>query len=249
MPHVPDLSDPRYRDEVGWFLYYEKHGRDQYGGSYDDERLANSRALLDEVLGHCGQAQAWLHDKTVISIGCGCTGDLSAWPAAVKIAVDPLLYVYQKLGMLVEDAAGTSRTMYVAVGIEDIPLLDACADLVICRNALDHMPRPEEALQQIHRLLKPDGVFFLSVDIGGLPTPDEPTVFSVESLLALLQDYVEILMQDDSYPPHSEYRVCSVRILARKRARAGLTLDKEAVLQAYIGTLGQDGMAEVASQG
>jgi len=249
MPYVPDLSDPRYRDEVGWFLYYEKHGRDQYGGSYDDERLANSRALLDEVLGHCGQAQAWLYEKTVISIGCGCTGDLSAWPAAVKIAVDPLLYVYQKLGMLVEDAAGTSRTIYVAVGIEEIPLLDACADLVICRNALDHMPRPEEALRQIHRLLKPDGVFFLSVDIGGLPTPDEPTVFSVESLLALLQDYVEILMQNDSYPPHSDYRVCSVRILARKRARGGLILDKEAVLQAYIGTLGQDGMAEVASQG
>jgi len=56
-------------------------------------------------------------------------------------------------------------------------------------------------------------------------------------------------MQDDSYPPHSDYRVCSVRILARKRARGGLILDKEAVLQAYIGTLGQDGMAEVASQG
>jgi len=55
----------------------------------------------------------------------------------------------------------------------------------MCRNALDHMPRPEEALQQIHRLLKPDGVFFLSVDIGGLPTPDEPTVFSVVSVLSL----------------------------------------------------------------
>lgn len=249
MPHVPDLSDPRYRDEVGWFLYYEKYGRDQLGGSYNDERLAYSRMLLDEVLGHCGQAEAWLQDKTVVSIGCGCTGDLSAWPAAAKIAVDPLLHVYQKLGMLVEDTAGTSRTIYVAVGIEEIPLLDECADLVVCRNALDHMPRPEEALRQVHRMLKRDGVFFLSVDIGGLPTPDEPTVFSVESLLALLQDHFEVLTHTDSYPPHSEYRVCSVRILARKQARDGLTLDKETVLQAYIASLGQDGMEEAASQG
>ena len=28
MPEIPDLTDPRYLDEVGWFLYYEKYRRD-----------------------------------------------------------------------------------------------------------------------------------------------------------------------------------------------------------------------------
>ena len=24
---IPDLNDPRYLDEIGWFLYHEKYGR------------------------------------------------------------------------------------------------------------------------------------------------------------------------------------------------------------------------------
>ena len=50
MLHIPDLADPRYLDEVGWFLYHERYERHQFGGSYDDERLEYSHLLLDEVL-------------------------------------------------------------------------------------------------------------------------------------------------------------------------------------------------------
>jgi len=114
MPQIPDLTDPRYRDEVGWFLYHARYGREKSGGSYDDERIAYSRLLLEEVLTFLHREPEWLWDKTVVSIGWGCTGDLATFPAAIKIALDPLLYVYQKLGSL----------------------------LVICRNALDHMPKP-----------------------------------------------------------------------------------------------------------
>src|SRR5713101_5245659 len=128
MPEIPDLTDPRYLDEVGWFLYHEKYGRDQFGGTYEEERLAYSRLFLEEVLDFCGKEPGWLADKTVVNIGCGCTGDLSMWPAAAKIAIDPLLYVYQKLGLLIKDAPATSPTFYLSVGIEKLPLLDDCAD-------------------------------------------------------------------------------------------------------------------------
>jgi SAM-dependent methyltransferase len=239
MPFIPDLTDPRYVDEVGWFLYHEKYARPQFGGSYDEERLAYSRLLLDEVLSYCDHDEQWLSDKTVVSIGCGCTGDLAAWPAAVKIAVDPLLYTYQKLHMLVDDVAGTSRTVHMAVGVEALPLLDECADLVICRNALDHMPDPQVALQQIGRILKEDAPLFLSVDIGGFPTPDEPTVFSVEGLATLLQEQFAIVCQTDDPCSHSGWRAGSVRILARKRPQAGLVLDRDQILQAYMARLEQ----------
>src|SRR6266508_2913385 len=106
---TPDLTDPRYLDEVGWFLYHEKYRRDQFGGSYDDERRAYSRLFLNEVAKYLGRDTQWFQDKTVVSLGCGCTGDLTAFPAAVKIAIDPLLQVYQRLGMLLGDEAG-SRT-------------------------------------------------------------------------------------------------------------------------------------------
>jgi SAM-dependent methyltransferase len=237
MPLIPDLTDPRYLDEVGWFLYHKEYGRLQFGGSYDDERLAYSRLLLDEVLSYCGHDEQWLRDKTVVSIGCGCTGDLAAWPAAVKIAVDPLLYTYQKLRMLVDDAAGTSHTVHLPVGVEALPLLDDCTDLVICRNALDHMPDPQMALGQICRILKETAPLFLSVDVGGFPTPDEPTVFSVESLSALLEDQFAIVRQTDDHLAHSGWRAGSVRIVAQKKRQDSWVLDRDQILQAYIARL------------
>ena len=232
MPQIPDLTDPRYLDEIGWFLYHEKYRRGQFGGSYDAERLAYSRLLRDEVAGYLNTDASWLEGKTVVSIGCGCTGDLAAFPAAVKVGIDPLLSVYQKLGLLLTDEAG-SRTIYLSVGAESLPLLDDFADLVICRNALDHMPRPEVGLGEIRRILKSDGILFASVDIGGAPTPDEPTVFSVESLGALISDQFDLLTLDDDYPPHSEGRVCSTRIVARKKPGPVQALDKQAILRAY----------------
>lgn len=232
MPEIPDLSDPRYLDEVGWFLYHEKYRRDRFGGSYDAERLAHSRLLLDEVAGYLHQNAHWFEGKTVVTIGCGCTGDLAAFPASVKVAIDPLLYAYQHLGMLVPDEVG-GRTLYLSLAAEDLPLLDRSADLVICRNALDHMPEPRVALNEMWRILSDDGALFVSVDIGGEPTPDEPTVFSVESLGALLRERFEMVTLTDNNRPHSGSRTGNLRALARKIPDASRALDKEQVLRAY----------------
>src|SRR5256712_13255604 len=144
MPQMADLTDPRYLDEVGWFLYHEKYERDRFGGNYDAERLAYSRLLLNDVVGYLGRRPSWLESKTVVSAGCGCTGDLAAFPATVKIAIDPLLYLYQRLKMLVADEAG-GRTLYLSLRAESLPLLDDWPDLVIRRTALDHMPDPAAA--------------------------------------------------------------------------------------------------------
>ena len=179
-----------------------------------------------------GRDVSWVEGKTVVSLGCGCTGDLAAFPAAVKIAIDPLLYAYQQLGMLVRDEAG-SRTVYLSLEAENLPLLDDFADLVICRNALDHMPDPAVAVKEIWRVLNRDGALFISVDIGGEPTPDEPTVFSVESLRALLQEHFDVVSLADHHAPHSAGRLHSVRAVARKKPQAGQHLDKEEILRAY----------------
>jgi SAM-dependent methyltransferase len=232
MPDIPDLTDPRYLEEIGWFLYYDKYRRDQFGGSYEAERLAYSRLLLAEVVGYLGRDVSWVEGKTVVSLGCGCTGDLAAFPAAVKIAIDPLLYAYQQLGMLVHTETGI-RTVYLSLGAENLPLLDDFADLVICRNALDHMPDPAVAVKEMWRVLKQDGALFISVDIGGEPTPDEPTVFSVESLRALLREHFDVATLADHHAPHSAGRLHSVRAVARKKPRARQRLDKHEILRAY----------------
>lgn len=241
MPFIPDLTDPRYLDEVGWFLYHEKYARDEFGESYDAERRAYSRLLLEEVANHLNQAPAWLEDKTVVSIGCGCSGDLVTFPSRVKIAIDPLLYVYQQLGLLMSDEVG-SPTVYLSIGAEELPLLSEYADLVICRNALDHMHNPAGALREMGRILNNNGALFVSVDIGGEPTPDEPTVFSADSLEALLlQEEFEIISSIGDEVPHSAWRPSSMRIMAQKKPQNRLTLDKEEILQRYTARLGEHG--------
>ena len=49
--------------------------------------------------------------------------------------------------LLFADVAG-GRTVYLSVGAENLPLLDDFADLIVCRNALDHMFKPERALEE-----------------------------------------------------------------------------------------------------
>ncbi|MBZ5609848.1 MAG: methyltransferase domain-containing protein [Acidobacteriia bacterium] len=240
MPDIPDFSDFRYLNEVGWFLYREKYGYNHHTGSYTDERRVWSQMLLDEVTTLAGKDHTWICDKTVLTVGCSCTGDLAVWPAATKIAVDPLLYTYQQLGMLIEDAPGTSRTVFLSLGIEALPLLDESVDIVICRNALDHMPDPGIGMEQFWRVLKPDGVLFLSVDIGGDPTPDEPSPFTEGSLQAILNERMDVLVQRKVVKPHDEWRDYSVRVLAQKKGTPDVILDKAALLRKYEESIGAD---------
>ena len=94
-------------------------------------------------------------------------------------------------------------------------------------------------LEQIRRVLKTDGLFYLSVDIGGSPTPDEPTVFSIDSLSAVLSQTFEVLAMTVDHPPHSVGRLSSACVRARKRSVASVRIDKEAILAAYLEAIKQ----------
>lgn len=232
MPELPDLRDPRYRDEIGYFIAYERYYFAP--GEYPEARRSYSRTLLREVLHYCEQDEGWLGDKVVVSVGCGCSGDLLEWPAAVKIGIDPLLYAYQKLGMLGEDAPGTTRTIGLSVSAESTPLLDDAADLVVCRNVLDHIPEPPLAVAEIARILRPDGALFLGVDVGGDPTPDEPSAFSSEQEpLDLLSDRFDLVRVEKVAKPYSVNRDFSIRVVARPRPAPPDLLDKDAVFDDY----------------
>lgn len=95
------------------------------------------------------------------------------------------------------------------------------------------MPDPRVGLNEIWRILADDGSVFVSVDIGGEPTPDEPTVFSIESLRALLGERFEVVTFSDGHRPHSAGRAGNVRLLARKIPDSRRPLDKAQVLRAY----------------
>ena len=232
MPELPDLSNPRYLDEIGYFLSYEKHYWRE--GEYPEARISYSLSLLEEVLRHCKKDEEWLRQASVASIGCGCSGDLIAWPARTKIGIDPLLYAYQKLGMIGKDVEGTNTTIYLSVSAQEVPLLDECIDLAVCRNVLDHVPDPLKVVNEVSRILKAEGGLFVGVDIGGEPTPDEPNPYqNEESVRSLLEKEFEILSFARKDDPYSVNRDYSLRIVARRKPRPVEQWDKERILGAY----------------
>ena len=93
--------------------------------------------------------------------------------------------------------------------------------------------QPEEAVEQMWRLTKRDGLFFVSVDIGGEPTPDEPTVFTEEGLFSLIQRRFDLIADPVRRDPHSAQRDLNITLLARKKGEDPKKLDKRAVLAAY----------------
>ena len=230
---LPDMTDPRYLHEVGWFLLQQKHQEIYAGGGYEAYRPEHSAMLRDEVLTLLEQPEEWLAGKVIVAVGSGCACELRSWPARLKIEVDPLLYAYQQLGMLLDDRPDAPPTLRLAVGIEDLPLLDDFADLVVCRNALDHVQRPEAGLGEMWRILKPGGFLFLSVDFGGEPTPDEPSPFSPGQVEELIPGLFEIAARSDGHRPHAGWRDSNSRFLLRRIGTKAPSLDKDAVIAAY----------------
>jgi SAM-dependent methyltransferase len=232
-PQLPDMNDPRYLHEVGWFLLQQKHQELYEGGGYERYRPEHSALLQEEVLSTAGKDESWLSDKVVVAVGSGCACELRSWRTALKVEVDPLLYAYQQLGMILDDREDAPPTLRLAVGIEVLPLLDEFADLVICRNALDHVEEPSRGLGEMWRILKPDGHLFLSVDLGGMPTPDEPNPFAEGQLEEMIEGSFEVAARSDGNKPHAGWRDSNSRFLLRRIGRKGPSLDKEAVIAAY----------------
>ena len=104
------------------------------------------------------------------------------------------------------------------------------------------MHNPAVALKEMWRILKKEGALFVSVDIGGAPTPDEPTVFSADSLeLFCCRSSSRSLILSSDEQPHSAWRPSSTRIMVRKKPQNGMTLDKEEILRRILARLGEHG--------
>ena len=122
--------------------------RERYFGS--DEHPY--RALEREV-------DAWLHPtSTLLDAGCGYTA--------------PVLTKYRnKAGRLIGVDVVAFDTAVAGVelinsNLARIPIEDACVDIVMCRSVMEHIEDPAAVYREIHRVLKPGGVFiFLTANL------------------------------------------------------------------------------------
>jgi SAM-dependent methyltransferase len=101
-------------------------------------------------------------DARVVEVGSGPVGVCSFFPAAERVAVDPLADEYARNPALVE--ARKPTVSYRCGTGEDLPCSSGRYDLAIIENCIDHVQHVEGVMAELSRVLKPDGVLYLTVN-------------------------------------------------------------------------------------
>jgi ubiquinone/menaquinone biosynthesis C-methylase UbiE len=95
----------------------------------------------------------------VLEVGCGTgvlTRVLAGWPnVEAVVGVDPAASLIQEARQL---ASGLANVSFEEADGRSLPFGDGSFDVVIFDSTLSHVPRPERALAEAHRVLRPAGL-------------------------------------------------------------------------------------------
>jgi ubiquinone/menaquinone biosynthesis C-methylase UbiE len=140
----PDWSDKRWRD----MLVFQRKSM------WFDDTVEKFAAWLGLQQG-----------MTAVDVGCG-LGHMgyTYWPYYGKggeyIGVDKNEVLLRDAEEAASDWAGGGKTRFIVGDAYHLPLPDNSADIVMCQALLMHLPRPEQALSEMIRIAKPDGIIF-----------------------------------------------------------------------------------------
>jgi SAM-dependent methyltransferase len=130
----------------------------------------------------------------VVEVGCG-TGPVARALAALAavesvVGVDPSPFFLQRA----RELGGDLRGLEFAEGdARELPLADASVDVVVFYTTLCHVPTPERALAEAHRVLRPGGA--LAAFDGDYATPT-CALGGADPLQACIDASVEFLVHD-----------------------------------------------------
>lgn len=156
----------------------------------------------------------------VLEIGSGPTGVVRFFPAAERVAVDPLNDFYAADTNL--SALRTNDVQYVTGVGEELARADASVDLVIMENCIDHTRDVDLVLSEIERVLRPGGVLYLTVNCRSLAG------FAVHRLISSLNI--------DAGHPHTFTYGKLVRTLSRPKL-ASRSIQRDSLMSAWLNDL------------
>jgi ubiquinone/menaquinone biosynthesis C-methylase UbiE len=152
------------------------------------DHLSHVRIMADVM------NQEFPHRIKVLDMACG-TGVLSRRLEKQGFRVTGLDFSFQSLRLL-RQATNTIRL--VQADAETLPFASASFDTVTCMGAWRHFPDPQRVLQEICRILRPDGIFFVGYFppklAGLLSVPDGP---SGRALAFLYRWVIRLLKYND----------------------------------------------------
>jgi ubiquinone/menaquinone biosynthesis C-methylase UbiE len=208
---MPDENSPIDHDsqkikEDAEFAFYDKF----YEEMADDPQKPwcgeyARRMIKGELMVACPDLDNAMAEKIVLNIGSGCTGLLRAFATpSLKIELDPLIGRYREAEKV--SIRQTAKTILLQAYAEDIPISDAFVDVIVCRNALDHVDSLDKAAAEITRVLKPCGLFLLVVDIHQGKTLHEPSpIQNQEQLLNLFDNFIFEFMEVREIPAFENF--------------------------------------------
>lgn len=105
--------------------------------------------------------RSFFRDKVVVDLGCG-NGRLARFfihevRGYIGIELSDAILAFE---VPAEDAG---KVRLVRASVEDAPVLDRVADVVLCWGVLHHVRSPEAAIREMRRLVKPGGMILLYV--------------------------------------------------------------------------------------
>ncbi|MHC4442041.1 MAG: class I SAM-dependent methyltransferase [Planctomycetota bacterium] len=135
-----------------------------WAGNYDRSLLnrfmfqPGYRMLLEQLYEWRGE-----NDRPfdLLDIGCG-TGTFDAMLAATSlparmVGLDYAPSMCTVASQKAHHAGVADRLRYVAGDSEHLPFADQSFDVVTCSNSFHHYPHQQEVVNDIHRVLRPDG--------------------------------------------------------------------------------------------
>lgn len=155
----------RNREEVNWWKHFIfKH--------FSPDRETSEKLFLDRFRIECTKRWNYIcdplgfdankfHESALLDIGNGPCGLLNFVPGNIKVGIDPNNQMYRANEILYNIE---NSVRYITCPAEKLPLPDAYFEFISCVNVLDHVNDPQIVLDEIIRVLKPGGFFFLSVD-------------------------------------------------------------------------------------
>lgn len=140
-------------------------------------------------------------DATVLEMGSGPTCLAQFFKKGYKVYLDPLMdtYKYHYSKVLPEDG------LFIKGIGEKLPFKNACFQVVVSVNALDHMRNPGKVLDEIFRILKSGGYLLLGL-------------FTHHAFLALMRKLAEksVIFREIAHP-HSFSKGDILKLLYEKR--------------------------------